>query len=213
VLLAAASGAGDGLSIQVNGLPVLHRGLARSVRHNQVASLALAVLLVVALLAFFFRSIATGVLAALPTFFTLLVIHGLMGVWRINLDIGTSLLGSLILANGVDYAVHLISAWHVPPGTSMARAAELSAQRAGPAIGINAAAMFTGFFVLAMGEAKPLQNVSSLKAAAMLVGALASLIIVPIFARKNVYPILNEEPEAEPGAAAQPVPAEPPNQR
>ncbi len=207
----AAGGATGSLVIQVNGLPVLHRGLGRSVQHNQVASLTLAVLLVVALLAFFFRSLATGVLAALPTFFTLLVIHGLMGAWRINLDIGTSLLGSLILANGVDYAVHLISAWHVPPGTPLLQAAELSAQRAGPAIGINAAAMFTGFFVLAMGEAKPLQNVSSLKAAAMLVGALASLFIVPLLARKTVYPILNEEPEAEPGGVTQPLPAEPPN--
>lgn len=212
-LLPAADGAAasGSLSVQVNGLPVLHRGMARSVQHNQVASLSLAVLLVVALLAFFFRSLATGILAALPTFFTLLFIHGLMGVWRINLDIGTSLLGSLILANGVDYAVHLISAWHVPPGTPLEEAAVLSAQRAGPAIAINAAAMFTGFFVLAMGEAKPLQNVSSLKAAAMLVGALASLFIVPLLARRSVYPILNEEPEAEPSPVAEPLPAEPPN--
>jgi predicted RND superfamily exporter protein len=148
----------------------------------------------------------------MPTLFTLVVVHGVMGLWRINLDVGTSLLGSLILANGVDYAVHLIAAWQAPPGAPLTQAAAAAADRAGPAIWINAVAMFTGFFVLSLGEARPLQNVSSLKATAMLVGAIASVIIVPLLARRRGYQILNESAEVEEVAeGAETPPAEVPS--
>ncbi len=69
-----------------------------------------------------------------PTLFTLIAIHGAMGLVGINLDVGTSLLGSLILANGIDYAVHLIAAWESPPGGSLARAAACAAWSRSPRI-------------------------------------------------------------------------------
>jgi uncharacterized protein len=186
------------LTMRVNGLPVLHRGLAHSVEKNQIGSLTVAVLLVILILSAVFRSFKTGLLASLPTLFTLVIIHGIMGLFRINLDIGTSLLGSLILANGVDYAVHLIAAWETPPGGSLARAAACAADQAGPAIWTTAATMFVGFFVLSLGEARPLQNVTGLKAAAMLVGALSSFLLIPILARKNHYEIYKETSDCRP---------------
>ena len=205
VLLPVASGAGGdrGLDVQVNGLPVLHRGLAHSVQRNQLQSMSVAVVLVVVILSFMFRSIRTGLMAACPTLFTLVAIHGAMGLLGINLDIGTSLLGSLILANGVDYAVHLITSWRAGAGKPLREGAEHAALTAGPAIWTSAGTMFIGFFVLAMGDAKPLQNVTGLKAAAMLVGAIATFLIVPMLARRNVYRLLGKEegePQAEPAA-------------
>ncbi|MBI4702591.1 MAG: MMPL family transporter [Deltaproteobacteria bacterium] len=213
VLLPAAPGAAAGgatvrsVDAEVNGLPVLHRGLAQSVERNQLQSMILAVLLVVALLSVAFRSLGTGLLAASPTLFTLLAIHGAMGLLGINLDIGTSLLGSLILANGVDYAVHLISSWRARADESLGRAATQAALASGPAIWTSAAAMFIGFFVLALGDAKPLQNVTGLKAAAMLLGAVATFLVVPALARRRGYRLRGQaEPEAIlPGAGeAQP---------
>jgi hypothetical protein len=44
-----------------------------------------------------------------------------------------------------------------------------------------------GFVVLTMGEAKPLQNVGGLTAAAMMVAALATFAAIPVFARKRAY--------------------------
>jgi predicted RND superfamily exporter protein len=206
-LLPAASGAGGrSLDVQVNGLPVLHRGLARSVERNQLQSMGLAVVLVVVILSFVFRSIRTGLMAACPTLFTLVAIHGAMGLLGINLDIGTSLLGSLILANGVDYAVHLITSWRAGAGKPLREAASHAALHSGPAIWTSAGTMFIGFFVLAMGDAKPLQNVTGLKAAAMLVGAIATFLIVPVLARRRSYRLRGEGSHEAPAAAASPAP-------
>jgi hypothetical protein len=44
-----------------------------------------------------------------------------------------------------------------------------------------------GFFVLTLGEARPLQNVGGLTAAAMITAALGTFLIVPALARKRSY--------------------------
>ena len=197
VLLPASAAAATGhLKMQLNGLPVLYRGLAKSVEKNQLYSLALALLLVVAILSVMLGSIRSGLAASCPTVFTLLVIHAAMGAFGIHLDVGTSLLGSLILANGIDYAVHLFAAWETPVEGSLARAAACAADRAGIAIWTSAATMFAGFFILSLGEARVLQNVTGLKAAAMIVGAFSSFLIVPALARRTRYRLLKEPCDA-----------------
>ena len=118
---------------------------------------------------------------------TLMVIYGGMGLLGVRLDIGTAMLASLILGAGVDYAVHLTSAWHVRAGEPLRDAAAWAANYAGPAIWTNAIMVCVGFFVLTLGEARPLQNVGSLTATAMIVAALATFICIPVLARKRFY--------------------------
>ena len=45
----------------------------------------------------------------------------------IGLDIGTSMLASIIIGAGVDYAVHLLAAWRCAEGEPLAKAAARSA--------------------------------------------------------------------------------------
>jgi len=175
------------IHIQANGLPVLHRGLSRSVESNQIKSLIFAVLVIIIILSVMFRSIWTGIMAAVPTLLTLAVIYGGMGLLRVHLDIGTSMLASIVLGVGVDYAVHLIAGWHPTNGGGMVTSAANAADHTGPAIWTNAIMIFFGFFVLTLGEARPLQNVGSLTAAAMLVAALATFLAIPVLARKTRY--------------------------
>ena len=184
---AAERPAAASLKMQANGLPVMHRGLSRSIESNQIKSLIFAVLLIIVILSVLFRSVISGLLAATPTLLTLIVIYGGMGILQVHLDIGTSMLASIILGVGVDYAVHLVSAWHSTDGGTLISSAANAADRTGPAIWTNAIMIFCGFFVLTMGEARPLQNVGGLTAAAMLVAALATFLAIPVLARKLRY--------------------------
>ncbi len=185
-LLAATDGSGT-LGAQVSGLPVLHRGLSRSVARNQLLSLGLALSLVLVILSLLFRSLWGGLLATAPTLLTLAVIYGGMGYLGVSLDIGTSMLASMIIGAGVDYAVHLVSAWHVAEGGPLERAAAVAAERTGPAIWTNALMVAAGFFVLTLGEAKTLQNVGGLTSAAMIAAAVATFLTVPVLARRHNY--------------------------
>jgi predicted RND superfamily exporter protein len=142
------------------------------------------VLLVMILL---FRSPTAGLLAAVPTFVTLLVVYGAMGARNVSLDIGTSMLASLIIGAGVDYAVHMVSAWRSREGDELPDAAARAAETTATAIWTNALMVAAGFFILTLGDARPLQNVGTLTASAMLVAALSTFVAIPCLARKRSY--------------------------
>lgn len=172
------------LELEINGLPVLYRGMSESVTANQIKSLGFALLLVWVIMTLLFRSPVSGLLATTPTALTLVVVYGGMGLRGMHLDIGTSMLGSIIIGAGVDYAVHLMAAWR---GASVDEALAHSIQETAPAIWTNAFMVAAGFFVLTLGEARPLQNVGGLTAVAMMVAAIMTFLAIPLLARKTQY--------------------------
>lgn len=172
------------LTWTVTGLPVMYDGLSRSVTRNQFNSLASALLAVVLIQSVLFRSLWAGTLATLPATVTLLVVYGVMGFRGVHLDIGTSMLGSLIVGAGADFAVHLMAAW---TGRDVDEARRNAVLHTAPAIWTSALMVAAGFFILTLGDARPLQNVGGLTAAAMLVAAAATFLAVPVLARRHDY--------------------------
>ena len=168
----------------VNGLPVLYRGMSASVTANQFRSLGFALALVLAIMILLFRSPRAGLLATTPTILTLLFVYGGMGALGVTLDIGTSMLASLIIGAGVDYAVHLLAAWH---GSDADEAGRLAARSTAVSIWANALMVAAGFFVLTLGDARPLQNVGGLTAVAMVVAGATTFIAIPALARARSY--------------------------
>jgi len=177
----------------VSGLPVMHRGLSQSVTANQFRSLGFALGLVALILSIAFRSVRAGLLATAPTALALLIVYGAMGAMGISLDIGTSMLASLIIGAGVDYAVHVLSAWYATEDEPLEQAVLRATARVGPAVWTNAVMVAVGFFVLTLGEARPLKNVGGLTAAAMIVAALTTFLVIPVLARRRRYALAPEE--------------------
>jgi hypothetical protein len=175
------------LAYVVSGTPVLHRGLSRSTRNNQRASLGFALVTVAVLLSIRFRNPLSGLLAAAPTGAALLVVYGGMGLMDIRLDIGTSMLASIVIGAGVDYGVHMLSAWRARADEPAIAGAVRAASRAGGAIWTNALAVAAGFFVLTLGDARPLKNVGGLTAAAMIVAAGCTFVVLPLLGRRLQY--------------------------
>ena len=224
VILAAPPGdaAAPILATTVTGTPVLNRGLSRSVDENQLKSFFMTMGLVLLIVLWLYRSLWSALLAMAPVSLTLLVIYGGMGFLGVHLDIGTSMLAALTTGAGVDYALHLLAAWKGPEGPGPASAEDLRKAGAyasflvGRAIWTNALMVAGGFVVLTMGEARPLQNVGGLTAAAMMVAALATFVTVPVLARKRAYDtrpriaeLLTSSDEAEgaPGPSKAPSPS------
>jgi predicted RND superfamily exporter protein len=133
----------------------------------------------------------------------MLVIYGAMGGAGIHLDIGTSMLASLIIGAGVDYAVHFLSAWYAEEGEDLQWAAARASVRVGPAIWTNALMVAVGFFVLTLGEARPLKNVGGLTAGAMIVAALVTFLVVPVLAGRRSYKLGCAQADPADGQLAQ----------
>lgn len=171
----------------VSGMPVLYQGLSRSVTNNQFKSLAFALGLVLLIMTMYYRSVWTGFLATAPTFVTLSLVYGAMGLAGVSLDIGTSMLASIIIGAGVDYGVHLLAGWQAEPHQEILDAAREAVAETSHAIWTNAIMVAAGFFVLTLGDARPLKNVGGLTATAMLIAAFATFVVIPLLANKRRY--------------------------
>ncbi len=209
---AAPGPAAEKIDVRMTGLPILYRGLSSSVFNNQWNSLWFALLLVVGFKIALFRSVGAGVLSSIPTLLTLVLIYGAMGAVGVHLDIGTSMLASLIIGAGDDYAVEYLWAWSAPPGGSLVDAARGAAVDTAAGIWTNALMMAVGFFVLTLGDARPLKNVGGLTALAMVAAGAATFIVCPLLARKNRYaPTTSDGAQAsgveDPTASPRPSPS------
>jgi predicted RND superfamily exporter protein len=206
VLLPAGGATPTGtLGLQVTGMPVMNRGLSRSVTANQLRSFFFALVLVFVIMTFLFRSLWSGFLGMAPACFTMLAIYGFMGLFGVRLDIGTSMLGSMIIGAGVDYAIHMLAAWRAPASGDLVEAASRGADRSGLAVWCNALMVAAGFFVLTLGQARPLKLVGGLVSAAMLVAAFATYFAIPAIARRPYYRRANDAATAEAEAPAEAV--------
>jgi hypothetical protein len=175
------------LSWTVSGMPVLYQGLAHSVAANQLRSLGFSLVLVYLLMAVYYRSASSGLLAATPMALTLALVYGGMGALGVHLDIGTSMLASLVIGAGVDYAVHLLATWQAADDEPVVAAAERAVRANSHGIWTNALTVSVGFFVLTLGDARPLKNVGGLTSTAMIVAAVATFVVVPLLANKRRY--------------------------
>jgi len=196
---------GSELIYTVSGQPVMNRGLSRSVVGNQIKSLAFALLFVLVIMTLLFRSLLSAFLGMTPAVLTLLGIYGAMGLFKVRLDIGTSMLGSMIIGAGVDYAIHLIGAWRAPASGDLVEAATVAGDRAGLAVWTNAVMVAAAYFVLTLGTSRPLKVVGGLTGAAMLVGAVACFVAIPVLARRRSYRRHAAEEEIEPAPLHQPT--------
>ena len=111
------------------------------------------------------------------------VIFGVMGAFDIPMDVGTSMMTSIALGIGIDYAVHFIWHYGTPTAEEAPAALESSMQATGWGIVINALEVAIGFGLLALGSIVPMRNVGLLTALAMVVSALATLILIPSLLR------------------------------
>ena len=209
VLVPTPSGA-TRLQLRVNGMPTIHRALARSALRNQVRSLAWALAPVLLVVAFVFRSWVAGLVVSAPTVLTLVCVFGGMGAAGVRLDIGTAMLACIIVGAGVDYGVHFLAAWRSGPlasNVNTVTAATEAACYTGGAICTNALTVGAGFFVLTLGEARPLHNVGLLTSVAMLGAALATFLAIPALARRGSYgPLgMNDPLEFDVSAGALPA--------
>ncbi|MCA9515514.1 MAG: MMPL family transporter [Myxococcales bacterium] len=187
---AAAAAAGRPVAVALSGEPIIQRAMTESVQRNQGLSLLVGLPLIILIVAGVFRSVTAGLIGVLPAGLTLLVTFGLMGCFPdvLPMDIAASMLSSIALGVGIDYAIHFM--WRYRQG-----GLEAAMRTSGLAIVINAAEITGGFVVLAWATIAPMSRFGLLIAETLLVAAIATLVLLP--------PLLSwwRAPEARPDEA------------
>lgn len=165
----------------LTGEPLLDRAFSRAVDRNQWRSLGVALLAVLIALAIAQRGIVPAVLSLVPAVLSLVVVFGTLGWIGQPIDLGTSLVGSIVTSSGADFAMHYI--WYLNQ-----RPAREVVPTVGPVILTTAALLGLGMGVLMLGAAPPLRLFGGLSCAGLLLSALGTFVLVPA-----LLPRLNKE--------------------
>ena len=168
-------------TIEITGMPFIETTMDRSLINSQLASLLIAVIVVIVIVSAILRSFSSGIYAAIPIISTIIILFGIMGYTGIPLNIATVLVASIAMGIGIDYSIHVITHFNssLKEGATISRALEETIGISGKAIIINVISVSAGFLVLLFSEMVPLQYFGLLIFLSMVGSGLSALTFLP----------------------------------
>jgi len=174
------------LRVTVTGTPKVMMRLMDRYVQTQVSSLITSTIAVGLIVMLLMGSVVLGMLCLVPLAFTVAVNFGVMGFVGIPLDAVTSIIASLAIGLGIDYAVHYVSRYRQEreAGRSFDDAILVTGTTAGRGIFYNSAALVVGLLVLVFSRYfRAIGIFGYLMALTMVISSLATLALIPVFLR------------------------------
>lgn len=165
----------------IGGFGSILSELAHKIVSGQFLSLGLAIFVVGILLMLLFRSVTAGLISAIPLALSIITLFGLMGIFRIELNIATALLSSIMIGVGVDYTIHFL--WRFREerqnGLDPQDAAKKTLTTTGRGIVFNALSVIIGFVVLFTSSFMPVRFFGFLVVVSISSCLIGALILIP----------------------------------
>ena len=165
----------------VGGFGSILSELAHKIVNGQFLSLGLAIFVVGILLMILFRSVTAGLISAIPLALSIITLFGLMGIFRIELNVATAMLSSIMIGVGVDYTIHFL--WRFREerqnGLDPEEAAKKTLTTTGRGIVFNALSVIVGFVVLFTSSFMPVRFFGFLVIVSISSCLIGALILIP----------------------------------
>ncbi len=170
------------LEVSLIGTPKVMLRLMNRYVQTQVSSLVTSSIAVGIIVSILMKSVALGLLSLVPLLLTVLINFGTMGYLGMPLDAVTSIIASLAIGIGVDYAIHYISRYRfeLAQGHNQVTALQNTGVSAGRGIFFNAFALIIGFLVLVFSHFRAIAVFGFLISVTMVVSSLAALLVIPL---------------------------------
>ncbi|MCK4250057.1 RND family transporter [candidate division WOR-3 bacterium] len=167
--------------VVLTGSPILAHNMVNLMIKGQLQSLVLAILFVFVLMVIISRSLIYGAFCTVPITLTVILNFGIMGWFKIPLDVASAIIASIVIGIGIDYAIHFFSRYkeELAIGKSVEQALKITISNTGQAIFYNAAAVGLGFLVLIFASMPPLARFGWLIALTMFFSSMASMTVLP----------------------------------
>lgn len=148
---------------------------------GQVSSIALALVTDLILITILLGSVRMGLIAILPVAFSLLLVLAALALAGTPLGIANSMFAGIALGIGLDFAIHLTTAYRqrlrqgMPAGEALRSTLELT----GPAVCVSAASITAGFSVLMLSQIAPNVQLGVMICLCLLTCAVSTLLLIP----------------------------------
>jgi len=169
-----------GQTSYLTGLSYLMTRTTQAIIATQWTTFLWSAISILLMLALAFRGIVLALLAILPTLLSVALVLGLMGWFRIQLDMATALVASVALGLSVDDTFHCLLQFHRDRKTRRFRRRLFDSYRvSGPGVLLSSLAVAVGFAALRLSEFEPFVNFGTMVAIATAGSTLGNLILLP----------------------------------
>jgi predicted RND superfamily exporter protein len=165
----------------IGGFGSILSELAHKIVDGQLLSLGLAIVVVGILLMILFRSVTAGLISAIPLAISITILFGLMGIFRIELNVSTAMLSSIMIGVGVDYTIHYLWRFRIERqnGLDPQEAAKKTLTTTGRGIVFNAFSVIFGFTALLISSFMPVRFFGFLVIVSISACLMGALILIP----------------------------------
>ena len=148
---------------------------------GQVSSIALALVTDLILITILLGSVRMGLIAILPVAFSLLLVLAALALAGTPLGIANSMFAGIALGIGLDFAIHLTTAYRqrLRQGMAASEALRSTLELTGPAVCVSAASITAGFSVLMLSEIAPNVQLGVMICLCLLTCAVSTLLLIP----------------------------------
>jgi hypothetical protein len=192
-----------GLKVETVGLSEEVLAMNDSITRSQLTSLVLALLFVLITITISYRSVLIGLCGLVPIGLSLLLNFAAMGFLRIPLDIVTAMVASVAIGIGIDYSIHVVSAYVMEYRRTgdTREAAHRTLSLTGRAIFFNVASVTLGFAVLVFSMFTPLRTLGVLIGVIMITSSFFSLTLLPVLLSRVVPRLVARKSKGVPAPA------------
>lgn len=148
---------------------------------GQASSIVLALVTDLVLITILLGSVRMGLIAVLPVAFSLLLVLAALAVAGTPLGIANSMFAGIALGIGLDFAIHLTTAYRqrLSQGMDAVEALRSTLELTGPAVCVSAASITAGFSVLMLSEIAPNMQLGIMICLCLLTCAATTLLLIP----------------------------------
>lgn len=148
---------------------------------GQASSIVLALVTDLILITLLLGSVRMGLIAVLPVAFSLLLVLAMLALAGTPLGIANSMFAGIALGIGLDFAIHLTTAFRQRLGEGMpaGEALRSTLKLTGPAVCVSAASITAGFSVLLLSEISPNVQLGVMICLCLLTCAVTTLLLIP----------------------------------
>ncbi|HCF38317.1 MAG TPA: RND transporter [Thermosipho africanus] len=162
----------------VAGSALIWNDINKNILNAQIKSIIFAGILIFAMVFIIFKSIRITLSVIIPIGFTTLFNFIFMTIFKINLDVSTSITSSILMGLVIDYSIHLAN------DEKNTKSPEKSIINVGPPILANGIGLILGFSVLLFSSLKLFKSIALLIIFGILIGLIFTLIIQPFILKK-----------------------------
>jgi len=171
--------------IKASGYVPLYVKIIDYILGSQLRSLFIALSVIFFIMLFWLKSVRLSLIGIIPNIFPVVIMFGIMGILKINLDIATATIAAIVMGVSIDDTIHFLYYWSdaEKSGKSFNECLKYTFSSCGRAAITTSILLVLGYSVMIFAEVKSVQSFGSLTAMAALFALIGDLLLLPILLR------------------------------